>query len=1000
MGSYADLTAAQKKATDPWILTEADKAAVNAGMWWDLESASYTIWWIERFCKLYEGAYAGNPLYIHGYADQPIPQEIYDFYADLDYSLDVFKTRFEDYYRARDDKDIVQGWQLDFHARCYGWKQNSARWAKHGIPVIRRFKSASVFVPKKSGKMLDVETPIPTPNGWKRNGDLEAGDVVFDTHGKPCNITAAHPEQVSDNSFLITFSNGEQVKACGDHLWLLETRSRKSKDSPQKDKGYEDTWTTQEMFDAGVMQHGNARRFRITLHEGLQDLPAKALPIDPYSLGAWLGDGSSDRWGFTCHEGDQEHLVAQMAADGYAIRVDKSNASGSTKSLTFDNAFNLALHADGEPGHFYNTGSATLRSEGLWNNKHIPEQYLRASREQRIALLQGLMDTDGCVNGKGKQFNFTNVNSNLAEGMCELLASLGIKYSCELIDTAYTYKGEKKFSKAWSINFMVFRDHVEAFRLPRKLDRQLYSTGGVMQGKRSRTVQIVSIERCEPTLMRCITVDSPSSTYLFGKTMLPTHNSPTMAANIVYMSCGDGEPGNKVFIGAADLDQAGIAWLHSYNMIMQSPELKVECKPNMSTKRVQHLPSNSFFEPMSSANSRSQNAKEGLNGSVCLDEIHVLDNEFVAILEYAGVSRAEPLQLEFSTAGKNPEAYGATRWTYGESVNAGEILNLHHLHVSYNAPQSLTAEQLAEDPEKYIRMANPALGHTVDMEELLPAYHAAKSSTYALRKYMMYRLNVWQNAASSWLDPGLWAVCGRKKFNEQNLETRPCVIGLDLARRYDLACAVFAFLGDPEEGQEEHPVLIRPFFWCAEDIIRDRSTKIKEMPDWQASGAIKSTSGNVIDFRVIEHDLRDMIKKYNVVGITYDSTYAEDLIQRLTEGVVGPNGEFVYEPLAIGEKSVSQSIMSMTGMTTDLENDIKRGRIQHENHPVLTWQIGNASVKEDHSGNVKIIKENRDSYRTVDGVVAMVMARWGLLDCNDFNATSFDYYLNNDVEFI
>lgn len=624
--SWNDLPDHIKKDTEPWILNEGDRKAASAGMFWSLESAAYTIWWIERFCKLYEGAgFAGKPLYIHGYASQPEPEYIHDFYEDLDYSLDVFRERFKDYFNRRDNGDHL-GWQLDFFARCYGWKMYSSTWArKADMPYVRRFKSASIFIPKKSGK------------------------------------------------------------------------------------------------------------------------------------------------------------------------------------------------------------------------------------------------------------------------------------------------------------------------------------------------------------------------------------SPTLAANVVYLTYGDGEPGNKVFIGAGNMDQAGIAWEHAYQMVQQSPELLAVTKPNLSTKKIQDLNSKSHFIPLSSGDKRSQSAKEGLNGSCCLDELHVLDPEYVAILKYMGVSRAEPLKLGFSTAGRNPELYGKLHYDEGERINAGIDDNPHHLHIAYSIPQDLAPEDLAKDPEGYIAMANPALNHTVEMEELLASYHAVKNDSRELREFMMYRLNQFQNAAASWLNPGVWHDCGTE-FDEQELKQLQCVGGLDLARRHDLAALVLAFLGN-EQDDGTRPVYLRPYFWCAEDIIKERVPKIHGFLDWTRGGYIKETPGNVIDFGVIERDIRKVCENYNVKGLVYDATYAEDLIQRLTEGVQGPDGNYVYPPISIGERAMSQSIVSMTQATTDFENDCKSGIIRHDNNPVLSWQIGNASIKENNNGDIKVVKESRESPRTVDGVVAAIMARWGLIDCLDFNISSMDYYVSNDVEF-
>lgn len=477
--------------------------------------------------------------------------------------------------------------------------------------------------------------------------------------------------------------------------------------------------------------------------------------------------------------------------------------------------------------------------------------------------------------------------------------------------------------------------------------------------------------------------------------------TPSLAANAAYLTFGDGEQGGKTFICAKDGEQAAKAWDHVDKMIAQSELLSGNCTTNRTTKKITDDVSWSYLQPMSSSSVRTQESKEGVSANIIVDETHVVDRNLMAIVKYAGIARAQALHLEFSTAGRNADSYGKDEWDKGLRIRHGEEKNDAYFFASYHAPQDLTVEQMSEDPVKYIRMSNPALGSTVGLDEMLPAWEEAKNgSVKDFRDFCTYRLNIWQNSSTAWLAPGIWSGCSRAKFADSELVGRPCVMGLDLARRYDLACCVLAFLGDENKETEEREVILRPYYWCAEDIMEQRAVKVPKMLDWASAGFITATPGNVIDFRTIERDMRKLVEKFSPVGLVYDATYAELLIQNLVEGVLGPDGEYIHQPLSIGERAFSQGMLTMTAPTTDFESDVRKQRIVHEDHPVLSWQISNANVKEDNAGNIKVVKENRESFRTVDGVVAAIMARWGLLDCNDFNATSFDYYLNNDVEFI
>lgn len=458
--------------------------------------------------------------------------------------------------------------------------------------------------------------------------------------------------------------------------------------------------------------------------------------------------------------------------------------------------------------------------------------------------------------------------------------------------------------------------------------------------------------------------------------------SPSLAANVCYLTFGDGEQGGKTFIGAKDGKQAGIVWQHSERMVSLSPELQERSTTNLTTKRILDAESYSFFEPLSSSNSRTQDAKEGLNGNLVIDEVHVVDRQFMAILKYAGASRAQPLHLEFSTAGSNPDSYGKEQWDLGEAVNDGSVKRTDYFHASYHAPQKLSEAEMDRKPEKYIRLANPAVGHTVDMDELKSSWASARTSPYEVAEYFKYRLDIWQHSAAKWLSAAAWDACARG-YTLDDMRGKPCGAGLDLARRWDMAALVLAWPNDTES------VDLWPFFWLPEDTAAQRAHLIPDLLKWarmKRSGypCLRLTPGNTIDMGLIKREVYDICRDFEVRVVAADGHYASDLLVVLEQGEVH-DGDFVIEPLPLVCISQNQGILTQTAPTTDLGNDVIASRLGHPGHPVLDWQVGNARVTEDTAGNIKIVKESRKSPRSVDGAQAAVMARWAAVSSEHLN---------------
>ena len=256
--------------------------------------------------------------------------------------------------------------------------------------------------------------------------------------------------------------------------------------------------TTGEMLAEGLVGTRGEKNFAIRMSEPL-DLPEATLPVPPYTMGAWLGDGSTGSGGFT---GIDPEIIDEIRSDGFTV-------TSSTREDKTQYIRGLV------PG---------LRSAGVLGFKHIPMLYLRASMAQRVAVLQGIMDTDGTIDEKGScELSFTN--ERLATDSLELVRSLGIKASMSSSEAAHTLRDDAGnqtkvvTGTRYRVHFTTAR-HV--FRLPRKRERVL-----AVVGKTQDQLYVESIVKIPAEPGRCIQVDSPDSTYLAAG-FVPTHNTVMM----------------------------------------------------------------------------------------------------------------------------------------------------------------------------------------------------------------------------------------------------------------------------------------------------------------------------------------------------------------------------------------------------------------------------------------------------------------------------------------
>lgn len=353
----------------------------------------------------------------------------------------------------------------------------------------------------KISKALALDTPIPTPTGWTTMGELKPGDMVFDEHGKPCEVLQATEVQHNHQCYEVEFSDGAKIVADAGHLWFTLYRGKPGVRETR------DILATLKEATRGDNNHAIPVA-------GALELPDADLPVPPYVLGLWLGDGRSDNACMTVGDQDAAEIMANVTAAG--VECGPTRADGRNQVTYFH------LRTPGVDGRLDGRRrgeavQAKLRALGVLGSKHIPAIYLRASKAQRQELLQGLMDSDGHITDKGL-CGFCTVDDALKDGVLELIRSLGYKPTATQRETRCNGKPARP---AWVLHFKAYAD-CPVFKLARKVARLCPSPE---TRQRSQTRQIVAVREVPSVPVRCILVSSPSHLFLAGDAMVPTHNT-------------------------------------------------------------------------------------------------------------------------------------------------------------------------------------------------------------------------------------------------------------------------------------------------------------------------------------------------------------------------------------------------------------------------------------------------------------------------------------------
>ena len=285
--------------------------------------------------------------------------------------------------------------------------------------------------------------------------------------------------------------------------------------------------------------------------------------------------------------------------------------------------------------------------------------------------------------------------------------------------------------------------------------------------------------------------------------------SELAAAVALLLTCGDGEERAEVYGCASDRQQAAIVFDVAADMVRMCPALSKRVKILASQKRIIYLPTNSFYQVLSS----EAYSKHGFNiHGVVYDELHAAPDRrlFDVMTKGSGDARMQPLFFYITTAGTDTNSICYETHQKAKDILEGRKIDPTFYPVIYGADEG----DDWTDPKVW-KKANPSLDITVGMDKVRAACESAKQNPGEENSFRQLRLNQWVKQAVRWMPMEKWDQCAFA-VNEEELEGRVCYGGLDLSSTTDITAFVLVF--PPLDEEDKFQLL--PYFWISSSCSR------------------------------------------------------------------------------------------------------------------------------------------------------------------------------------
>ncbi len=850
------------------------------------------------------------------------------------------KTFIERYMPVPDGPFVGQKMDLlpeqdDFLEGVYGNVSEDPSF-KYGKLVTR---TGILSVGRKNGKALALDTPIPTPGGFTTMGALRVGDTVFDEKGAPCRVVLKSKVFTGHACYRVSFSDGTDVVCDADHLW--ETIDKRN---------VRRVVTAARMYETGVLKPGNRKAYRwhIPVMQGPAQHGEKELPLPPYVLGYWLGDGSSRSGVLTVGAEDVLETVRNVSAELSGF------LGGKTAPYKWERTAYSVLLSTGEASRGDRTVHKVLRSLGVLNNKHIPEMYLTASPEQRWALLQGIMDSDGTVHAGAavpvsrRMCVYSSTSEALARGVLRLIRSLGFRSA--ITRRVPTLNG-RDCSPSWRMQFSADDRH-PVFRLKRKKAKLKPYAG---KPTRSDKKSVVAIDPVDSVKTQCIQVDSASRLYLCGEAYTVTHNTGLIAPILgAHLIGPEAKQNSTVHSAARSRDQASLVFNYLAKSLRLRKDLDGLVQITDSTKRIRGLALNTEYRALSADATTAYGLSPALTIHDELGQVVGPTDHLFDALETSVGAQAEPLSLIISTqaagdadllstliddALRNPTPETVVR-LYAAGKEDDIFSRSTWLKANFALGKFRNEKELADAAEKARR---------------LPAFEAAFRNLYLNQRVSLLQLLV---------APSTWKLNSAAPDLALFTSGLPVHVGADLSQSRDLT-AVILSVEEPGTGV----VHILPFVFTPQEGLEQRAKQDRApYVQWHKDGYLIALPGKNVNYDMVAEFMAEKTEGMSIASVQFDR-WRIDLFRKSCE-----TKKFAVSP-EVRWCPVGQGFRDMSPRIEKFEELLVDEKLAHGGHPLLNMAAANAVVVMDPAKNKKV--EKAKSSARIDPLVAAIMSVYG-----------------------
>jgi phage terminase large subunit-like protein len=429
---------------------------------------------------------------------------------------------------------------------------------------------------------------------------------------------------------------------------------------------------------------------------------------------------------------------------------------------------------------------------------------------------------------------------------------------------------------------------------------------------------------------------------------VPRKNAKSTVTSAVglYLTACDSEHGAHVVSAANTLAQAKLVFTDAQNMARREPGFRSRFGVEVTARSIAQVSTASHFDAISAEYSNL----DGLNiHGALIDELHAHPSRGVwDILETAIGSRAQPLMWAITTAGLNRASVCYDQRSHALDVLQGTLADDSYFGIVYTVDDG-------DDPfsEETWAKANPNYGVSIYPQGLLSESSRAQTIPSQQNAFFTKHLNIWVNAATSWLGAGQWDKCADPAMVLDDFAGQRCYLGIDLAWRSDIAA--LALLFPPQRGREEWTVFGR-YFLPEETIQRSENTHYQ---GWESVGLLTSTPGAATDYDFILETVDDLCSRFEAAEIVLDPHHS------------GPLEAYIEKRSLPRPVQMKQYAANMSPAMVELEGLVISRKIRHDGDPILSWMMSNVKARRNEYGLVRPEKESED--KKIDGVTALLM---------------------------